>query len=508
MAQGLLPFQYEKEKAPSGMTALAGLPVYLDLAAVSGLTASILSHMGVCAGKKQGWTDAQIVMSLVLLNLAGGECVDDLRVLEGDEGFTRVLRRLELKSLGLSRKEWREVERRWRKDRQRAIPSPSSVFRYLSAFHDQDEEEKRESGKAFIPASNEHLQGLNLINRDLVGFAQKKLLHTTATLDMDATLVASHKNDALHCYKGFKGYQPLNTYWFEQDLVLHSEFRDGNVPAGYQQLRVFKESLKSLPEGVENICLRSDTAGYQWDLMRYCAEGKDERFGVIKFAIGANVTPEFKRAVAEVEEDDWNPLCQQIAGKQIETGQEWAEVCFVPTGMGYKKNGPEYRYLAIREPLLQPELPGMEQEQLPFPTMEFSQTRHKLFGLVTNRNLSGQDLIEWHRQRCGKSEEVHSIMKGDLAGGKLPSGDFGENAAWWAIMILALNLNALMRRLVLPKEWAAKRLKAIRFGLINVAGRVIKRARQLFVRLSGDHPFADLLIDMRGRIMVLAQAPP
>ncbi len=36
-------------------------------------------------------------------------------------------------------------------------------------------------------------------------------------------------------------------------------------------------------------------------------------------------------------------------------------------------------------------------------------------------------------------------MKGDLAGGKLPSGDFGENAAWWMFMILAYNLNAAMK---------------------------------------------------------------
>ena len=107
MAQGILPFQYEIEKTPSGMTALAGLPAYLDLSAVSGLTASIQKHMMVCAEKTQGWTDAQIVMPLILLNLAGGECVNDLRILEGDEGFVRVLRRVELKSLGLPRKERR-----------------------------------------------------------------------------------------------------------------------------------------------------------------------------------------------------------------------------------------------------------------------------------------------------------------------------------------------------------------------------------------------------------------
>jgi hypothetical protein len=32
------------------------------------------------------------------------------------------------------------------------------------------------------------------------------------------------------------------------------------------------------------------------------------------------------------------------------------------------------------------------------------------------------------------SEQVHLVMKEDLAGGKLPSGKFGVNAAWWQII--------------------------------------------------------------------------
>jgi hypothetical protein len=38
-------------------------------------------------------------------------------------------------------------------------------------------------------------------------------------------------------------------------------------------------------------------------------------------------------------------------------------------------------------------------------------------------------------------------MKEDLAGGKLPSADFGENAAWRWIMTLAFNLNFRNERL-------------------------------------------------------------
>ncbi len=67
MKQGVLPFQYEEEKRSTGMTALAGLPAYLDLARVAGLARSIERHVRVREGG-QGWSDSQMVTSLVLLN--------------------------------------------------------------------------------------------------------------------------------------------------------------------------------------------------------------------------------------------------------------------------------------------------------------------------------------------------------------------------------------------------------------------------------------------------------
>ena len=495
--QGLLPFYYQSEPTVSGMTALAGLPTYLELAVVSGLTDSIRRHMRVCAERTQGWTDVQVVVPLVLLNVAGGDGVGDLRILEGDEGFVKVLRRVELH--GLARRVRREQERRWRKQRRRAVPSPSVVFRYLSAFDNPAEEAKRTAGRAFIPAPNGHLQALNRVNVDFLRFAQQKSPQQEATLDQDASLVETYKQEALYCYQGYKAYQPLTTYWAEQGLVAHSEFRDGNVPASYEDLRALQETLAALPEGVVKVYYRGDTASYQRDLLRYCAEGKNERFGVIEFAVGVDVTPEFKKAVAEVEEGDWHPLEREVDGRRVSTGQEWTEVCFVPNWTAQRKEGPTYRFLAIREVMEQVELPGME-AQLPFPSMSFGQRRYKVFGLVTNRDIPGDKLIWWYRARCGKGEEMHGIMKEDLAGGHLPSGRFGANAAWWGIMVLAFNLNSLMKRLVLPKGWASKRLKAIRFSFINLAGRVVSRARQLIIRLSRDHPAYELLVEVRRRM--------
>jgi hypothetical protein len=86
----------------------------------------------------------------------------------------------------------------------------------------------------------------------------------------------------------------------EQDCMVHSEFRDGNVPAGFQQKRVFSDALSCLPSGVEKVYLRSDTAGYQHELLQYCERGENKRFGRIEFAISSDVSPEFKRVVFKV----------------------------------------------------------------------------------------------------------------------------------------------------------------------------------------------------------------
>ncbi len=126
---------------------------------------------------------------------------------------------------------------------------------------------------------------------------------------------------------------------------------------------------------------------------------------------------------------------------------------------------------------------------------------------MTNRDLAGDELIRWHRERCGKSEEVHAVMKDDLAGGRLPSKLFGANAAWWGAMILALNLNTLMKRLVLGAGWATKRMKAIRYWIIDLPGRLVQHARQLTLRLSAGHPSAELLIEARRTLAAMATGP-
>jgi hypothetical protein len=91
-------------------------------------------------------------------------------------------------------------------------------------------------------------------------------------------------------------------------------------------------------------------------------------------------------------------------------------------------------------------------------------------------------------------------MKDDLAGGRLPNGLFGANAAWWAIMVLAHNLNALMKHRVLGGDWAARRMKAMRSDRPAGPGRA--------PRAPADRPAfgLDLIRDVRAAILVLHPA--
>ncbi len=502
MTYNKLPFQYLSEKNSSDLTSFAGLPLYMELASKSGLWAEMSKRL---QSRTQGWSDLQILMSLILLNLAGGDCVDDIERFESDSGLSTLL--LKIETHGMKRKQRRVYERRWRKEKARSFPSASAIHRYLEQFHNTSEEKLREEGKAFIPLRNKLLQALEGVNASLINYTQQNNQRGEATLDQDATLVATHKKTALYCYEKHKAYQPFNTYWAEQGLLVHSELRDGNVPAGFEQLRILKESLHRLPKGVKKVSLRSDSAGYQKELLSYCAEGKDEHFGVIEFAVSTKVSRGFKQAVQQVDAATWKPIYKE----GFKTEQEWAEVCFVPDWTGYSKKTPYYRYIAIRERLsIQPELEGIEEAQLelPFSTIELDHAKYKLRGIVTNRSLPGNELINWHRKRCGDSEKVHSVEKSDLAGGQFPSNKFGANAAWWQIMILAFNLNCLMKMLVLPEKLKTKRLKALRFQVIGIAGRVIQHARGLFIKLSGGKKVGDLFELIRQNICNLATAPP
>ena len=90
---------------------------------VSGLLAAVRRHVRVAG--RQGWLDVQMIVAVIALNLCGGERVEDLERLEADAGFAAVLRAVERRLL--VRRERRRMKSRFRRGRERAVPSPSAL---------------------------------------------------------------------------------------------------------------------------------------------------------------------------------------------------------------------------------------------------------------------------------------------------------------------------------------------------------------------------------------------
>src|SRR3990172_1305047 len=107
---GMLSYEYEAEPTATQITGHGGLLPYADLACVLGVLESIDERVGVCG--KQGWRDRQHILALMLLNLAGGECVEDIGLLEADAGLCRIVRQAE--RWGLNRGQRTPLQRRVR----------------------------------------------------------------------------------------------------------------------------------------------------------------------------------------------------------------------------------------------------------------------------------------------------------------------------------------------------------------------------------------------------------
>jgi hypothetical protein len=444
---------------------------------------------GIGARKERGASDSEHIKSLVMSQICGGDAIEQLKYLSGRADI-----------LGIK------------------VPSVSASRSYMQVFHNEEEDEKRGQGYSYIPIENEYLSGFSQIHAHLFKIAYNMCPKKSITLDQDATLIPTERPEACFSYKGMKANEAFNTYCPEYDLMVGTRYSDGNVTAGYRQLEELQRILSYVPQGVEKVSLRSDSAGYQIALMKYCASGADERFGVIDFGISCDVSEEFKEAVRRVPEKEWRPLCRK---RERDYTQEWAEVAHTSNKLSYSKQDPEIRFFATREifrqhkPVEDKPQSGPVQRELNFQMGEshieeletgkeglkklhltlMSGKIYKVFGLASNiMDKSGDEIIFWHRGRSGKSEQAHDILKNDFGGAHVPSHLFGVNAAWWNISVLAMNVNSILKSYFLPVGYENVRMKTLRNIFYTLAGKVVRHARYISLKIHSLDVGAKLLM--------------
>ena len=485
----------------AAVTNYGGLFPYLDLMQLTDLPGIV--QRACPPAPATGWQSAEHVATLLALNLTGGDCVDDVAKLAADPGIALYLGQIR-QALGVT-------QRRMAHGGQGVLPSLTCLRSWLESHHDADEEPKRREGVAFIPAPNAALQGVHAAGRQFVTAAYRLYQRsgrppiTRATLEIDATYMETQKKTALACYKHYDAYSALCVRWAETGFVVWDEFRDGNVPPSFRNREALREAITYLNTdlGVTDVWVRSDAAACQHELLAMLATWTvNGEPCPIKFAIGYIKKDAFRAVVRQQPAAEWTP----VYDKRGTLLYEITEVVFVSNTEALVKADP-YRHLVIRRKAPQGMLPGLE---VPQPgqadeeTMEMAGTAYKIFALVSNiADWTPPEIVAWYNGRCGGGEAVNSVLKSDLAGGQLPSHKFGANAAWWAVVVLAHNLHALLARLALPGDLKDARFKRLRFQFINVPARLIQHARACAVRYFHEGVLA-LITAIRAALRALA----
>lgn len=400
--------------------------------------------------RDRGCSDGQYIESLVLLQTAGGDCPEDMSLIAGDDCLER--------GLGF------------------ALPKTGAVRGFLNRFHDEALEKARPprtAQKSFIMPSSQPVQGLQSVLAGAVRRTAKLYeeqgqgLHM-ATVDQDATIIESHKENALAHYEGGRGYQPMVAVWAEADLVLADEFRDGNVPAQQEPLTCAQMAFGALPETIQQRYFRGDSACHEKALLNWLKDPdrQQEAGGRIGFAVSARMSQALAQALAGVKASQWKTFATEADG----TLRQWAEVDFVPGEAGEKKDSQPLRYVGLR--LLKPQ--GL--------LFNDGTDRHH-HAVVTNLDWDGAKLLQWHREKAGTVEHVHDEVKNALAGGHMPSGHFAVNAAWFKLALLSYNIASAIKGLCFSSQERTARFKRYRLLLVHLAGRMSRFQCKLRLRL-------------------------
>lgn len=90
--------------------------------------------------------------------------------------------------------------------------------------------------------------------------------------------------------------------------------------------------------------------------------------------------------------------------------------------------------------------------------------------------------------RCDQENLIEQLQNG-LAGLRMPTGELLSNAAFLRCARLAHNLKSWLAQLVLPRETMRWEWKRFRHAFVCVATSVVRRARQIRVRLAASHRY-------------------
>jgi Transposase DDE domain group 1 len=429
----------------SGLVSRAGSALLVELAARLGLQRELTRRLGHLFKRRPLHAPGRVLVDLATMLVDGGDCVSDLGVLAEQPALFG------------------------------PVASLSTASRLLHALGERE------------------LAGLRAARRVAREHAWRLGARpSTVTLDFDAQLLECHSGKetaAPHRKHGF-GFHPLHCFLDETGEHLAGRLRPGNAGANTaaDHIAVLEEALAQLPAELADrdrpdpvaILARADAAG---GTHAFAAALRQRQ---VRFSLGSFVDERVGNAALALPGRRWRPA---IDADLYEREGAWvAELTDQVDLSGW----PDGTRLLVRKEVPHPGA------QLRFTDLDGH--RYQCFLTdQTEQDIAG--LEARHRLHARVEDRIQESQ--ELGLGRLPFQAIQPNQAWFELALLAQDLLAWLRLVVLEGTLAAAKPKRLRQRLLHVAGRLTRTARRRTLRLPNSWPWHEELTAAFARVAAL-----
>lgn len=311
-------------------------------------------------------------------------------------------------------------------------------------------------------------------------------------VDLDGTLVTAHsdKEGAAPTYKRGFGFYPLLAFLDATGEPLAGLLRPGNAGSGTaaDHVTVLDAALAPLPVDPhrQDVIVRADTAGGSPGFLDYCVTRGT------RFIVGMPLTMELASALIGARGVRWIPALTADGPAERDVG-EVAEF----TGRVALHGWPPGRRVIVRREIPHP---GAQ-----WPFTDVHGYRYPV--CLTNLDTPDVAFLEALYRGRGRCEQAIRDLKATGLT-HLPSAAFARNQAWLTAVLVAGDLLAWTRGLLLTGALRRATAPRLRYTLLHTAGRLVRSARRTTGRVPTAGPWADALLDAVARCARLAHAVP
>jgi hypothetical protein len=287
---------------------------------------------------------------------------------------------------------------------------------------------------------------------------------TSLILDLDSVVLTlyGHQQGARVGYnpkkKGRRSYHPLLCFEAYRQEFWHGSLRPGDTSANTGVVFFFRRCLAKVPSTIarSRIRVRADSGFFGG---KFIGSLENQGLGYVIVA------------------KEYRPIKTRARAARFHTLRNGFAVAeFRYQAHGWPK---ARRFVVMRRPI--PEDP-VEAKQLTL----FKDRRYAYSVLVTNLDLEPWRIWKFYQPRAIIEKNIRQLLY-DLPLGKIPSGDWVANVAFFQLVLFAYDLVHWFRRLCLPAQHKTATVETVRADFLVLPARLVSRAGRNVLQLPKDY---------------------